>query len=147
MLTKASIRIWSLRNNNYVKKSSYPINLQTLKIHCVKTCVKLPNTCVKTMKNGGYPRKKMLKIFSSKGYFVFNPGKNCRHPFFRVLCSLFHENSYSYSFLYGYYICFWRALSTSHCVYANALDRYCYFRRLLLLVLSLFQEVVALRMI
>ena len=33
MLTKASVRIWTLSNNDYVRKSSHPINLQTPKLH------------------------------------------------------------------------------------------------------------------
>ena len=33
MLNKAPARIWTLNNNNYVRKNSHPINLLTPKLH------------------------------------------------------------------------------------------------------------------
>ena len=55
MLTKASVRIWNLNNNDYLRKSSHPINLHTQKLHTAASTI---DWFTKAIKNGGDPRRK-----------------------------------------------------------------------------------------
>ena len=106
MLNKASVPIWILNNNSYVKKSSHLINLWALKLNTAATNI---DRCIKTIRNGHCVksiqirkiRTEYRKIRTRKN-FVFGhlsrsrwwskkklflksifEGKSCSHSFFQ----------------------------------------------------------------
>ena len=117
MLTKASVRIWTLSNNDYVRKSSHSINLKTPETtYCGLNCW----LTHKSNKKWQLSKKEiLLKIFFLK-VTVFNPRNSSTYPLLirDVLIYVFQKSTCNNPLL----------LATIHCCMCNVFDRYFYFR-------------------
>ena len=119
MLTKASVRIWTLSNNDYVRKSSHSINLQTPETtYCGLNCW----LTHKSNKKWQLSKKEiLLKIFFLK-VTVFNPRNSSTHPLLirDVLIYVFQKSTCNNPLLHVQ--CIWQIF---------LFQEYCYFRGVL----------------